>query len=206
MKFKLVAKKSIAAMALITSMSLLAGCSTFQNLTSQANMSETGKSVDTPTEVAPSSVPTVSSVLEGTKLTQTCEDIFSVDELYTFNPNFSINSSQPPLQRQVADEIASIAGITCTYMNLSSGDAIQLSVAKLKQNSVTILQKQIEAVSAKNLNFSTAKQTVFFELSNGNGLLQILKGDYWVVVTSPLFQSPEEAMKFIEPGLNALTH
>ena len=206
MKYKLVAKKTIASVALLTSMPLLAGCSTFEYLTSQANMSDTGKSVVTPTQVAPSSIPTGSSALEGAKLTHTCEDLYSVDELYTFNPNFSINTSQPPLQPQISDEIASLAGVTCTYMNLSSGDTIQLSVAKLKQNSVALLQKQIEAVSAKNLDFSTEKRKVFFELSNGNGLLQILKDDYWIVVTSPLFQSPEEAMKFIEPGLIALTH
>jgi hypothetical protein len=137
---------------------------------------------------------------------KTCEDAMSLQALYDFNPNFAYDASLSPSSSSQAEKIVSIEGITCTYLNLSSGSQIVLSLAKLDEAGIATLEKKLSAEGGeKATSVSSPIIASFFSVSDGVGTQDILTNEYWISVSSDSFIAPEDTAHFLEPVLASLS-
>lgn len=137
---------------------------------------------------------------------KSCEDVMSLQALYDFNPNFAYDATVPPPGGSYAKKIVSIEGISCTYLNLSSGSKIVLSVAKLDTAGLSELKVRLGAEEPKRVTSVTPSgDASFFIITDGVGTQDILTNKYWVSVSSASFTSPEDTARFLESVLAALS-
>ena len=137
---------------------------------------------------------------------KTCKDVMSLQALYDFNPNFAYDASLSPSNASHAENILSIEGISCVYLNLSSGSKIVLSLAKLDEMGLSTIKEKLSTEGAKKAtSFSPPVDASFFSITDGVGTLDILTNGYWVSVSSSSFIYPEDAAHFLETVLASLS-
>ena len=83
----------------------------------------------TPTP-APSASATASDI-DGIPMTIGCRDLISDQAIYDYNPNFSLKANYTPAAGSLAAEVARQNGLACAWVNQTSGELIELSVANL---------------------------------------------------------------------------
>lgn len=137
---------------------------------------------------------------------KTCEDVMSLQALYDFNPNFTYDATLSTSSSTHAAKIVSIEGISCAYLNLSSGSKIFLSIAKLDATGLSILKEQLSTEGAKeDTSVSPPVDVSFFSVTDGVGTQDILTNEYWVSVSSASFISPEDTAHFLKSVLASLS-
>jgi hypothetical protein len=130
----------------------------------------------------------------------------SLQALYDFNPNFAYDASQSPASSSQAEKIIAIEGISCTYLNLSSGSQIVLALAKLDEAGIATLEKKLSAEGGEKVtSVSSPIIASFFSVSDGVGTQDILTNEYWISVSSDSFIAPEDTAHFLEPVLASLS-
>lgn len=139
--------------------------------------------------------------LKGEKPKLSCSNLVSIQELYDFNPNFAIDESLQPISPEIADTFATVNGLSCMFINLTSGDEIQTDLAVLTDPSVKLVEAEFSKSGGTPLSDNSDLDSSSFVIKDGVGILQILKGNFWLSVSSSLFLSPEEAFVFILPIL-----
>lgn len=137
---------------------------------------------------------------------KTCDDVMSLQALYDFNPNFTYDANLSTPSSSHAEKIVSIQGISCAYLNLSSGSKIFLSLAKLDETGLSILKEQLSAEGAKKVTSgSLPVDASFFSITDGVGTQDILTNKFWVSVSSASFISPEDTSHFLKSVLASLS-
>lgn len=181
--------------------SALTACSV-QNSNDASSTSVTS-SGNTPTAESQTQAGEPPSQLVGVKIETKCEDVISLQELYDFNPNFALDQSSPALSQEIANNFDSLKGLTCVYKNLTSGELIQLSLAKISDGSVPYL-KQLLSESGQSAGSTSGSEASSFTSQDGMGTSQIILRNYWISVSSQSFLSSTDAEQFVAPLLNRL--
>jgi hypothetical protein len=135
----------------------------------------------------------------------TCADLLSVQDLYRFNPNFSLDDGAAPQPGTSAEKIVQKQGVSCRYLNLSSGETIILSVGKFSSEEITAYVQetaQSQAPIDAYGNFSTVG--AFYANVDGVGTVDLFSNNYWVSATSSWFVTPDDALKFLDVPLTKL--
>lgn len=200
-------KNFVGATAPLIILLLLSGCTPSLEVSSPSTPipTATGKQ-----EMTPSPIPAISSTpgdseLHGLSLGKSCSDIVGVQRLYDFNPNYSrVTESSPPAD-SLADQIRALQGISCTYMNLSSGETIHLLVARLDRVSISVLNRRVAAMSPFDITFDGGRSVAAgFSQSAEGGVSMLIIDDLWLVVNSATFLAATDSSDFfsaILPGL-----
>ncbi len=138
-------------------------------------------------------------------LTQTCEQLVSLQTLYDFNPNVGPISAFTPQKGSNAETALTEKGVACLFQNQSSGQTIELSVAQLSPVALESLNLTLQNSSQSSAIFdSETGVSGFFLIENGVGTAQVVTEKYWVTAQSADFYEPLDASIFLTSALHAL--
>lgn len=182
----------------------LASCAAQTAVEPSSTQSPTGKRIITPTPVASGAPLVEQDEIRGENLSLSCDDLLTVEELYTYNPNFALDRELAPIFSSTAKEFEGYKGITCSYLNLSSGNIIQISVAKLDPPSSLKVQDKLLSSNNSAEQDPANETTTLFSMNGDTGNLTLLRNSYFISVHSNQFAQQEEAMKFVTPILAKL--
>lgn len=130
-----------------------------------------------------------------------CAELVDPDTVYQFNPNFVLLDEWSPPPGSAAESALERAGTACRWINQTSGETIDLSIADLPAEQITQLKN---AAFAESQMVPTYGEEAYFGVDGGVGTAIVFQGTYWLVATSPVFFEPGEPTPFVNAALSAL--
>jgi hypothetical protein len=188
---------------------LLAGCSTSGDAAAKATAAARasasasaaaaatngpgGASAD-PTAVA---IPTPTPTPKPIPVTLTQSQVWSAQQVYTFNPNFTADPAYAVKAGSAADQLVQLKGVSYGWVNETSKDQIEVAVAHPNPANFAQFDGQVASSPGAQqvpIDGAPAGTVSYFTLKGGVGTLQIFtKNGYWVVVDSKTFLEPGDA-------------
>jgi hypothetical protein len=154
--------------------------------------------------LSPSSLPVEEGIV-GIPLSETCESLISIQDLYNFNPNFALDPSQSPAPGSLAKLATDYKGISCYFVNLSSGESVTVSLAKFDDQGFTRLQQVREKESfPSKVSFLPAEFLAFFAPEDQGGTIEVLGNNYWLTAKANWAQNAEDFNKLIANSIAKL--
>lgn len=201
--------KSALGFGAITGLCLvLTGCGIFptnstQSTTSSSPVPEASKiasAITTPSTPAP--------VLDDTNpIYKACSELISIEALYDFNPNYSYDSSASPSSGSLGEKALQKSGVFCSYVNLSNGNRIDVSVAQIPTASSADWNKKVAETSRPTDAYGSSPDVLgFFARSNNEGVAQAIQGTKWVAITSTTFFEAGDAAALMSQVLHSLAN
>ena len=134
-----------------------------------------------------------------------CSTLISIEDLYKYNPSYSLDPSFSPQPGSLAKLATDYKGISCTFINLSSGDSFTISLAKFAPESFNVFkQKRVEGSTQVSSESIPSSFIGLFVSGTNGGTLEILGNDYWLSATAPWAQTPEDLLKPLSSALTKL--
>lgn len=189
----------LAVPVFAVAVALLAGCAPDKQVDPggvTAAPSPTSTSTPSPTA---SAVPT--NPVDGTPITITCSQLISAQAMYDYNSNFGPKPGYTPASGSLAAEVARQKGLTCAWVNQTSGDVIEIAVANLPAAHLTDLKNTLVTTSH---SVPTYKVEGYFILNGSTGEAQAFPDPYWIVATSKAFFEPGDAEPLVKAAIAAL--
>jgi len=182
-------------------LALLAGCALESKAVDPvASSTPTRTSTPTPTQTAtPTSTPV--STVDGIPITITCDQLITPQAMYDYNPNFSLKADYKPAAGSLAAQVATQKGLTCGWVNQTSGDLIEVAVAHLPAAHLTELKNTLVTTSH---SVPTYNVEGYFLLNGKTGEAQAFSDPYWIVATSTAFFEPGDAQPIVAAGIAVL--
>lgn len=190
--------RTLAALALAAAAVTLVGCtpaakpSATASATATAGGGSTGKPVATPTPT-----PT----MPPTPVTLTCDQIVTPDQLYAFNPNFSLEASYAPKAGTLEKQIGDWKGATCAWQNQTSRDVIEIAVAQPPADQMEALKNAAITSAQPVPTYGTPPQVEGYFKAGQAGQVQIFRGPYWIVAESTTFTEPGDPAPLMQSVL-----
>jgi len=189
--------RSRATIVLTTAVLLLAltGCAPDRTL---GPTSEPTDTVSTPTGT-PTAGPTATATAEptGGPITITCAQLITDAQMYEYDQNFAADAAYSPAAGSEAQLAVSLDGITCSWLQLSGGDTITVSVADLSADDLA----DRAAAAASGTPTAAYGGDGFFRLDGATGHAEVFVGSYWLVATSTYFFTAEDAVPIVQAAL-----
>lgn len=190
-----------ASLALIA----LAGCAPAGDAepTASATAKPTGTATSEPSATAePTATATPAPVAEGTAVDKSCDQVLTADDVYELNPNVGVDPGYA-----ASSEAAMIAteynGISCGWLNQSSGEVIEVSVAMPNDTLANTLKDAALAGGDIVPTYGSAPDVEGY-FSASTGTAQVFTGGYWVAVASPTMIEPGDAERIMSTVLGNL--
>lgn len=186
---------------------LLSGCGAFpgeviasQTVQSTADSKEVASAIPTPSTPAP--------VLDETNpIYKACSELISIEALYDFNPNFAYDTSISPDSGSLGAKAKDKSGVFCSYVNLSNGDRIDVSVAQFSPISISDWTKKIAETSRPTDAYGASPGILgFFSRSNNEGVSQAVQGNTWVAITSNTFFEAVDSVPLMSQVLHSVAN
>ena len=156
----------------------------------------------TASEAMSTSLPVEDGII-GVSTGMDCSTLISNEDLYDYNPSYSLDLSYSPQSGSLAKLATDYKGISCTYLNLSSGDSFTVSLAKFQHETFDNFkenrEKDTSQISSEDIPIPLIG---YFMAGINGGTLEILGNDYWLTVTAPWALTPEDLLK---PLKNVIT-
>jgi hypothetical protein len=121
--------------------------------------------------------------------------------MYDFNPNFGLQSGYTPKAGSAAARAVAMKGVACSWLNQTSRDTIELSVANLPAADI---KTRKAALSTSSTPVSAFGPSGYFKVDDGVGVAEAFSGTFWVVAQSTFFSEPEEAAQIVSPAMTRL--
>jgi len=178
---------------------LLSGCVQEQDAATPAPTS----SATTPASASPTPSPsaTTADPVDGIPLTITCDQLIPAQAMYDYNPNFSLKADYKPASGSLAAEVVAQKGLACAWVNQTSGDLIEVSVAHLPAAHLEQLKNTLVTTSH---SVPTYDVEGYFQLDGSIGQAQAFPDPYWLVATSTAFFEPGDAQPIVAAAISAL--
>ncbi|GMA26888.1 hypothetical protein [Arenivirga flava] len=182
---------------------LLAGCTPASG---EPEPSESA-AAPSPSAEAPSSSPAPSASAseapepDGTPVAFGCDEVLTLDEMYAYNPNFGRQDDWTPAAGSAQAEVVAEQGISCQWVNLTSGITIEVGVSQLSDGEIV---DRHEALQASSTAVPTFGAEGYFTVVDGVGEAQVFSGPYRVVATSTAFVEPGEAEQIVRSAVDGL--
>lgn len=186
---------------------LLSGCGVFtgeevpkNNIQSTTESNDVASAIPTPTTPAP--------VLDESKpIYKTCSELISIEALYDFNPNYAYDASKTPESGSLGAKAKEKSGVFCSYVNLSNGDRLDVSVAQFSPISISDWTKTVTENSRPTDAYGASPGILgFFSRSKNEGVSQAIQGNNWVAITSSTFYEAVDSVPLMSIVLNSLAN
>jgi hypothetical protein len=174
----------------------LAGCTPTPTPSKTPSASATATTAPTasPTAVAtPTTPPTPVGI--------TCEQVLTADQVYAFNPNFGVDPGYKPADGSLEKKIADWKGVACAWKNQTSGDVIQIAIAKPPADTLESLKNAAITAAKPVPTYGVPPQVEGYFKAGDAGQVQIFRGPYWIVADSVAFLEPGDAAPLMESVL-----
>ncbi len=195
--------RAIAATAAVLGMLTLAGCTSNPVApVERPSATSTTAPVVSPSASAPGEEPTPTPTGPTTvPVTQSCDELLPAQVVFDFNPNYALDPDYEPSPDSDSALIESYQGIACGWVNLTSGDSIEVAVAHLGAGDIEKVQNQlvltVDAVP-------TYGGVDYFEATGGVGTVNAFQGDFWIVARSVEFFEPGDAETIVRAVKDAV--
>jgi len=156
----------------------------------------TGSATPTPTATSTAPAPA-----EGVPIAIGCDALITPDAIYDYNPNYSLDTAYAPADGTEAAEVAKLDGLTCSWVNQTSGVAIEVAVAQLSDADLTALKNKF--VTESN-SVPTYRVEGYFQLVDAAGQADAFDGPYWITASSADFFEPGDAEPIIAAAIAGL--
>ncbi|TQL48528.1 hypothetical protein FB562_1622 [Homoserinimonas aerilata] len=125
-----------------------------------------------------------------------CDALISADDIYNYNPNYSLVNGFSPAANSAASKAVAAKGVACGYVNQTSGTTIVVAVATPGADALAAIEKEL----------SSATPVSGFGVKGwfSGGTVQIISGTHWLSVSSPEFVEAADARGLVEPALKHL--
>jgi hypothetical protein len=134
-----------------------------------------------------------------------CDTILSPSQLYSFNPNFGADPDYSPASGSLPATIVGDKGVSCGWLNQSSGDKLQVAIAELPSAQLTTLKNAAIGSSNPVPTYGVPPQVEgYFTMRGNTGEVQAFTGNYWVVSMSTAYQEPGDAAPVMQSVLQNL--
>jgi hypothetical protein len=150
------------------------------------------------TSATPTPEPTVSEPPVGVPVTISCSDLVSAQVIYDFNPNFGLVDGFDPAASSLAALAIANNGIACRWINQTSGETLDVSVADLPEASLSALRANAGTAVP---DFSSDG---YFATAGGVGSAQAFTGSYWIAAVSTAFFDAVDAAPIVNAAIDAL--
>ncbi|WP_353809344.1 iron ABC transporter ATP-binding protein [Agromyces sp. SYSU T00194] len=189
----------VAAASLVVG---LAGCAPEDTDAAPSATPEASAAPTTPAaEPEASETPTPTPTPTGEPVSATCEQVLSLDQLYAFNPNWGTDPGYAPTG-EPAVFATSIGGVACGLLNQSSGETIELSVARpVDATMEDRLNAAVLSGQAVPTYGTPPEVEGYYGLVAGTGTAQVFAGGYWITASSTVFFEPGDPQPLVESML-----
>jgi len=130
-----------------------------------------------------------------TPVTLTQAQVWTAQQVYSFNPNFTTNPNYKVQSGSDADQLVQLKGVSYSWVNETSQATIEVAVAH--PNAANIAQFNGAVASSSQqvpIDGAPAGTVGYFDVKNGVGTLQVFTNNgYWIVIDSKLFQEPGDS-------------
>lgn len=185
-----------AAAAGLLAAAALAGCTPTATPSASPTASATAKPTPTVTPL-----PVVTPTAPPTPVGLTCDQILTADQVYAFNPNYGADPDYAAKDGSLEKKIVDWQGVSCAYKNQTSGDVIQVAVAKPPVDVMESL-KNAAITDAKPVpTYGVPPEVEGYFKAGSAGQVQIFRGSYWIVSESSAFFEPGDAAPLMESVL-----
>ena len=137
----------------------------------------------------------------GTRISLSCSDLVSPQQMYDYNPNFGLVDSFVPGSGSLAAQAVAASGLACRWMNQTSGTTIDVSVAHLDAESTSIRKAFLKANSTPVSKFGPDG---YFDQGDLRSSGQAFPGDFWVTATSIAFFGADDAAPIMKAATAAV--
>lgn len=131
-----------------------------------------------------------------------CQTLISDQDIYTWGSgNFALDVDFVPQAGTPAAQIASTGGLACSWVNLTSGETVDIAVASLTESEL----EQNESVAAEGSTAVDGLGTgAYFRADGVVGQMDIFTDSHWITAESGWFLEPGDATPLLEPAVAAL--
>lgn len=130
-----------------------------------------------------------------TPVTLTQAQVWTAQQVYDFNPNFTTNPNYAVKTGSTASQLVQLKGVSYSWINETSQATIEIAVAH--PNPANIAQFNGAAAASSQqvpIDGAPAGTVGYFDVKGGVGTLQVFTNNgYWVVIDSPSFLEPGDS-------------
>lgn len=186
------------AAGLLASVSL-AGCTPTPTPSKTPTSSAVATTTPTGTPL-PSATPTAPPTPVGL----TCEQVLTADQVYAYNPNFGVDPGYAPADGSLEKKIVDWKGVACAWKNQTSGDVVQIAIAKPPSDALESLKNAAITTAKPVPTYGVPPQVEGYFTAGDAGQVQIFRGPYWIVAESVAFSEPGDAAPVMQSVLGNL--
>lgn len=128
-----------------------------------------------------------------------CNAVIDAQTMYDFNPNFGLLAQFTPAAGTVTARAAAAQGTVCRWINQTSDDTIDVSIAQPGPNAFAAAQ----SAAATGTAVSGLGDAAYFSTSGNTGVIQVFQGERWITAASVYFTSASDADSLISAALIA---
>jgi hypothetical protein len=153
--------------------------------------------VPTPTETVATPTPTptpTSTVITGSAVGVNCDQLVTAQQMYDYNANFTLSDSYSPKAGSRAATVVGLKGLSCEWVNDSSGEKIDISVANLGQQGMLAQQAKL-GKGAKEVEVGGTSG--YFATVGTVGRTDAFAVKYWITADSASFETAADASKLV---------
>lgn len=193
---------SAAVVAGAATVLLLAGCGAGGASTAKSGRADASATATATTGPAGGSVqPTASATPTPTPspipVTLTQAQVWTPQQVYSFNPNFTTNPKYAVQPGSPAAQLVQLKGVSYGWVNETSQDQIEVAVAHPNPANFAQFDGAVASTAGEQqvpIDGAPAGTISYFSTTKGAGTLQIFtKNGYWVVIDSATFAEPGDA-------------
>ncbi|GAB3617814.1 hypothetical protein GCM10027416_23710 [Okibacterium endophyticum] len=131
-----------------------------------------------------------------------CDQLVTPEQMYDFNPNFSLLADPQPAADSKAGVIAGMEGLVCQWKNNTSGETIDVAVAKFGEDQLVGLKNLAVTESTPVPTYGTPPAVEgYFQVIGDQGEAQIFTGPYWLTLRSVAFFEPGDVLPLSEGAM-----
>jgi hypothetical protein len=121
--------------------------------------------------------------------------VWTAQQVYDFNPNFSADPSYKLKADSPAAPLVKLDGVSYGWVNQTSGDTIEIAVAHPSPDNIDQFNGQIATSSQQvPIDGAPAGTISYFDVANGVGTLEVFTNNgYWFEVDSTTFLEPGDS-------------
>lgn len=146
-------------------------------------------------------IPTPTPTDPPTPVTLTCDQVLTPNQVYAYNPNFGVDPGYAPKKGSLEAEVAGWKGVTCAWLNQTSGDVVEIAIARLPASQLEGLKNAAITTSQPVPTYGVPPQVEGYFKPGTAGEVQVFRGSYWVVADSAAFFEPGDVAPLMQDVL-----
>lgn len=189
----------LAGVGLIAALSLTGCIAPGGNVVSPTTLSTNDPSSSPTSTELPAPSDSATPVEKPTPISLPCDSVVDLQTMYDFNPNFGLLTKFTPDSGSLAAKAAANKGTVCRWVNQTSGDTIDISIARPGPAAFAAARSAAESGSA----IAGIGDAAYLSESGQTGIIQVFDGPNWITVSSVYITASGDARSLVNSAVAA---